>query len=387
MRRFARTLLILGCTLALLAISPAPAQQAKGEKEKDRQRKLFDPQHAGPEAMLQGEYEGKRGVEKFGAQLVARGERQFHILLFPGGLPGDGWDGKDYVFMEGGTLKDQRIEFKSSADSGDGAQATVADGKITGTLKAGDPFVLQRIERCSPTLGAKPPAQAVVLFDGRDTAAWQDKAPTIEPAALPIMDEHGRLLAGAVSKRSFRDFTLHLEFYLGFEPEGLPWRRADSGVYLMERYEIAVGDTCGFDFDIVGTAGRVPPTVFTDKQLKGEKFGLFMGKKNPHPAYCGTLFRANRPAPNYCFAPLTWQTLDIEFQAPRFDATGKKQQPATVSAKLNGLPVVERQTVNGPTAHGAKGEVPEAPLWLQGYQRTVLYRNIWLVEKNVAAAP
>lgn len=166
----------------------------------------------------------------------------------------------------------------------------------------------------------------------------------------------------------------------GLEPENIPWRRADSGVFLHDRYEVAIGDSFGFDFDLTGAAGPTAPTFFAQRLLK-EKFAVFKGVKSTvPPAMCGSVFRSSAKVPNYCYPPLTWQTLDIDFRAPRFDDAGKRTEKPLISVKLNGLVVVHRETVNGPTAHGGRGDVPEAPIGFQGYQRTVLFRNIWLVE-------
>jgi hypothetical protein len=78
-----------------------------------------------------------------------------------------------------------------------------------------------------------------------------------------------------------------------------------------------------------------------------------------------------------------WQTLDIDFQAPRFDREGKKTSKAVISVKLNGHQTVDHLEVNGPTPHGFKGpEAPEGPLWFEAFGRRVLYRNVWVLERT-----
>jgi hypothetical protein len=86
--------------------------------------------------------------------------------------------------------------------------------------------------------------------------------------------------------------------------------------------------------------------------------------------------------PNACLPPLVWQTLDIEFKAPRFDDKAKKSSKAMLSVKLNGHQTVDKLEVNGPTPHGFKGpETADGPIWFEAFGRRVLYRNIWVVER------
>ena len=364
---------------ALLVLGHAVPASAQQKNVNERLQKLFDPKVIGAEATLQGEYRGKAGTKTFAAQVVARGDRRFHALVFPGGLPGDGWDGSTYAFLESAALADGVASFRSLGK--DDLSASLGDSGFALTTKDDGKVTLAKVSRKSPTLGQAAPEGAVVLFDGKNLSAFQEKS-TMEPGAAPTLFD-GSLLAGAETKQSFKDYRLHLDFMHGFEPENIPWRRADSGVYLHQRYEVAIGDSFGFDFDLTGTAGPIAPTFFAERLLKGEKFAVFKGARSTTPpVMCGSIFRSSPKVPNYCVPPLAWQTLDIEFRAPRFDPSGKKTDPAVVSVKLNGLVVVDKQKVNGPTAHGAKGDVAEAPIWLQGYQRTVLFRNVWLVESK-----
>lgn len=370
---------ILGVILTALASSEVMAQP-KGSAATERLAKLFDPKVIGIVASLQGEYHGGTGAKKLGVQVVARGDDHFHALVFTGGLPGDGWDGKAYAFLDRGALKDGKVAFRSAPEAAEAIALMLSETGIEGT-KAGDKVALTKVERKSPTLGQAAPSGAIILFGGKDLSEWQDRS-EMEPSTSPVL-YNGSLLAGLETKRKFKDYTLHLEFMHGFEPENIPWRRADSGVYLHQRYEVAIGDSFGFDFDLTGWDGPVAPSFFAARLLKGEKFAVFNGTKSKTPpVMCGSIFRSAPKVPNYCYPPLAWQTLDIDFRAPRFDEAGKKTEPAMVSSKLNGLAVVDQQKVGGPTAHGAKGDVAEASIWLQGYQRTVLFRNIWLVEKK-----
>jgi len=200
----------------------------------------------------------------------------------------------------------------------------------------------------------------------------------IEGLTVPMMFEEN-MLAGAVTKRKFKDYTLHVEFMTGWEPQNIPWRRADAGIYMLSRYEVAIGDSFGFDYDLSGATSPFRPKLIDDKS-KASKFPAV--KNNNAPRVCGSVFTYPSKVPNPCLPPLVWQTVDIDFKAPRFDASGKKTSKAVISVKLNGHQTVDKLEVNGPTPHGFKGpETADGPIWFEAFGRRVIYRNIWVVER------
>jgi len=163
---------------------------------------------AGPDFQVQGEYLGKirtdEGEIQEGAQVIALGDGKFRAVGYHGGLPGAGWDRSETVEVEGETaggattfkLADPPI----TATVSDGVMTIkTADGQVLGTLK--------KTFRQSPTLGAKFPAGAIVLFDGTSADAFDNGRM-----------ENGLLLEGCTSKRTFKDHTLHLEFRTPFMP-------------------------------------------------------------------------------------------------------------------------------------------------------------------------
>src|SRR4029079_8456217 len=81
--------------------------------------------------------------------------------------------------------------------------------------------------------------------------------------------------------------------------------------------------------------------------------------------------------------PLAWQTLDIEFVAPKFDSSEKKTAPARATVLLNGVKIYDNQPLDPPHgAAGRLGEAPTGPLMLQEHGMPVQFRNIWLGETN-----
>jgi len=339
-------------------------------------KKLFDVQAIGVELKLQGEYHGKDGEKRVGIQVVARGDKSFHALVLEGGLPGDGWDGGRYGLLESGPLADGRVEFRSPNEAG--TSAVLDDNGLT--LKRGDrKILLKRMERKSETLGRQPPKGAIVLFGGEkpNLDAFEERK-DIEGMTAPTMFD-GHMMAGAVTKRRFRDFALHVEFMTGWEPQNIPWRRADAGIYMLSRYEVAIGDSFGFDFDLSGATSSNRPKLL-DNGSKTSKFPAVKSKSDPR--VCGSVFTYPSRVPNPCLPPLVWQTLDIDFKAPRFDDKGKRTSKAVISVKLNGHQIADKLEINGPTPHGFKGpETADGPIWFEAFGRRVLYRNIWVVEQ------
>ena len=239
-----------------------------------------DPAKAGPDFVAQGEYVGEVKLPdqdaKVGAQVIAMGDGKFHGVFYIGGLPGDGWSRGDMQLGADSETEDGAVVFK-----GDSGTAKIADGKIV-ILDPGGTEIgsLKKVERKSPTLGAKPPAGAKVLFDGKNTDAWTGGK----------IVEGDLLLAGTHSKEEFQDFTLHLEFRTPFVPKATGQARGNSGLYLQNRYELQVLDSFGLE-----------------------------GLDNE----CGGFYQIKEPAVNMCYPPLAWQTYDIDFTAARFDGDKK----------------------------------------------------------------
>lgn len=366
----AALVLWLVCAAAARAQSPDKA----GE---EAARRLFDPRSIGPEGAWQGEYAGTHADMQIGVQVVARKDRAFHALVLDGGLPGEGWNGGRYALLEGGMPAAERVEFGSPSDPG---MSAVLGPEGLVLKRGGREALLKRVERKSKSLGMQPPPGAVVLFGGAkpNVDAFEQRA-DIEGLTAPMMFGDF-LMAGAVTKRQFRDYTMHVEFMTGWEPQNIPWRRADAGIYMLSRYEVAIGDSFGFDFDLSGATGPERPKL-REEAAKSSLFPPVKGTAAPR--VCGSVFTYPSKVPNACLPPLAWQTLDIEFEAPRFDGEGRKISKAVISVKLNGHPTVERLEVNGPTPHGFKGpEAPEGPIWFEAFGRRVLYRNIWVLERT-----
>ena len=348
-----RNAIVIGLLAAgsVYAADPKPVKKTEDPKN---EAVFLDPEKAGIDYKLQGEYEGTAGSTKWGAQVIAMGDGKFHAVFEPGGLPGDGWDAKNRYESEGAlsgdavTLKPtDKVAWEEGHSAPPvvikkGFDATITGDTVTGKTDAGETFTLKKTLRRSPAEGAKPPEGATVLFDGSNIDAWK---------GTEIL-ESGLMKEGGETKKKFTDYTLHVEFYLPFKPFARKQERGNSGVYNQHRYEVQVLDS----------------------------FGL-KGMDNQ----CGGMYTKNAPSVNMCYPPLTWQTYDIEFTAARYEG-GKKKSDAEITVKQNGVLVQDHYKISGPTGAGKKEDPSEAtnsgPLYLQDHNNPVRFRNVWIVEKK-----
>jgi len=335
----------VGALALVMAATALEAQSAKEKKEPGEtvvKKVASKPEEAGPDFAIQGEYEGgspasKEGnspASKTGAQVIANGGGRFTIRFLEPGLPGSGWDGKRELKVQVQTVNG-KTEFNI-----DGFNAVIADRKLI-AKKLGDSesTTLVHVHRKSPTLGAKPPAEAIVLFDGTRADAWRGGK----------LVEGNLLNNGITSKRAFKDHKIHLEFILPFMPYARGQGRANSGVYIQDRYELQILDSFG---------------------LKGEN------------NECGGFYTQYAPLVNMCFPPLSWQTYDIDFKAARFDDSGKKIADAEATVLHNGVLIQDHVKLKGPTPAGQPETAKPGPIQLQNHGNPVYFRNIWVVEKR-----
>jgi len=206
-----------------------------------------------------------------------------------------------------------------------------------------------------------------VLFNGKDLSGWRKptgtwsvvKAVALDPAdakkflvtpglgvALNSPDSHTTDL---ITEAEFGDMQAHIEFCVA--------KHSNSGVYLMGRYELQIYDSYGVDKDAYPgiECGGIYPRWIDNKDVEGHS----------------PMVNASKP-------PGEWQSFDITFQAPRFDASGRKIANAKVIKLLhNGKLIHENIELNGPT-RGASSEQEAAtgPIRLQGDHGPVAFRNL-----------
>jgi len=200
---------------------------------------------------------------------------------------------------------------------------------------------------------APAPSDAVVLFDGKDLAQWEDMKGN--PAGWKISDGFMEVVAktGSIrTRKGFGDCQLHVEWATPAVVSGEGQGRGNSGVFLMDSYEVQVMDSYNnrtyADGQAAAIYGQFPPLV------------------------------------NACRPPGEWQSYDIVFRAPRFGPDGSLLKPARMTVHHNGFLVHDNAELTGPTAHKArppyKAHPDKLPLSLQDHGNPTRYRNIWLRE-------
>jgi Domain of Unknown Function (DUF1080) len=199
---------------------------------------------------------------------------------------------------------------------------------------------------------ANAPSDAIVLFDGKNTVEWYMAKDS--SACKWSVDADGAMTvkprAGAIqTRRSFGDCQIHLEWRTPSVVKGEGQGRGNSGVFLQSRYEVQVLDS--------------------------------YNNRTYSNGQAGSLYKQALPLVNACRPPGTWQTYDILYTAPRFNADGMLVAPARVTVIQNGILVQNHTAISGSTeyiglpvykAHG------DAPLQLQDHGDLVSYRNIWV---------
>ena len=155
---------LLGMLMTVALLLPARAQ--------DKKEEWIHPEAAAKQAhfQIQGEYlfENKKDGETkvFGIQIIALGDQTFRGEVFSGGLPGAGWSRGQNQIGADGKMDGQYIVWTPD-DSNEKSRARLVDGNLV-FVDANDnqTGMLKKVYRESPTLGAKPPKDAMVLFDG-----------------------------------------------------------------------------------------------------------------------------------------------------------------------------------------------------------------------------
>ena len=305
------------------------------------------------EAEVMGNWEGNFTKKDWAgkpisAQIVAQGRDAFR-----GVIEFDVAEGQTTSVRIKGEMEKKGAAFSGKADLGPAlggeceVSGEVVDGLFSGKFrgrKGPGAFEMKRVLKGSPTLGAKPPEGAVVLFDGTNLDAWKcSKTPweIVEGGAMEIRP------GNIVSKQEFADCTLHVEFRTPFMPPARGQARGNSGVYVQGRYEVQVLDS----------------------------FGLA-----PADNGCGGIYKKAVPKVKACLPPLEWQTYDIVFRAPRLNDAGETTENARITVKHNGILIHDDVELDGVCGGGVGNQTSKTgPLMLQDHHNRVQYRNIWIL--------
>jgi hypothetical protein len=207
-----------------------------------------------------------------------------------------------------------------------------------------------------------PPSDAIVLFDGRNLDEWvsaKDHSPANWPVAGGILTVSKTPGVGNIeTKRTFKNYQLHVEWKIPENITGSDQGRGNSGVFLAST---GPGDA-GYELQILDSYNN---KTYVNGQA-------------------GSMYKQAIPLANPNRKPGEWQTYDIAWTAPTFNPDGAVKTPAYVTVFFNGVLVQNHFELKGETLYIGKPyyrKYDAAPIKLQAHgdkSEPLSFRNIWI---------
>lgn len=197
------------------------------------------------------------------------------------------------------------------------------------------------------------PGGAVVLFDGKDLSKWVNRKDG-KTAGWTLGNGYMEVRPGAgdiLTRDTFTDYKLHVEFWLPLMADKTGQERANSGVYNQGRIEVQVLDSYG---------------------------------EPPRDNEAGGIYKVAVPLRNGSKKPERWQSYDITYRAPRIGPDGKQTEKGRITVVHNGVLIHDNVAFDAQTT--TSGLPPEGndyskpgPILLQDHGNRIRYRNIWIL--------
>lgn len=206
----------------------------------------------------------------------------------------------------------------------------------------------------------EPPSDAIILFDGKNLDEWVKVSDgsaadwLVAKNILTVNKNSGNI----ETKRTFTNYQLHLEYRIPSNITGEDQARGNSGVFLAS---VGKGDA-GYELQILDNYNN---KTYTNGQV-------------------GSVYKQSVPLANPCRKPGEWQTYDIAWVAPVFNADGSLASPAKVTVFLNGVLVQNSFELKGQTRYRGKPYYKAhgpSPIKLQAHgdkSEPISFRNIWV---------
>ena len=211
-------------------------------------------------------------------------------------------------------------------------------------------------------IDAAPPSDAIILFDGKNLDEWvstQDKSPAkwiVSDGVLTVNKASGG--GNIETKRTFRNYQIHIEWKIPINISGTGQGRGNSGVFLAS----------------TGPAGAGYELQILDSY----------DNKTYVNGQAGSIYKQGIPLVNPCRKPGEWQTYDVVWTAPTFNAGGSLKTPAYVTVFFNGVLVQNHFRLKGETLYIGQPlykKYDTAPIKLQAHgdpSEPISFRNIWV---------
>ena len=208
------------------------------------------------------------------------------------------------------------------------------------------------------------PSDAIVLFDGKNLDEWvsnKDKSPAQWTVANGVLTVNKAQGGGNIeTKRSFKNYQLHLEWKVPTNITGTGQARGNSGVFLAST---GPGDD-GYELQVLDSYNN---KTYVNGQA-------------------GSIYKQAIPLANPCRKPGEWQTYDVVWTAPTFNADSSLKTPAYVTVFFNGVLVQNHYQLKGETLYKGQPSYKKydsAPIKLQAHgdkSEPISFRNIWVRE-------
>jgi len=254
-------------------------------------------------------------------------------------------------------LRGQQPAAPQSANGQEAATAVTAKPQDTEVWEPVPPVVTP-----GATNGAPPSDAIIILFDGKNLDEWvsaQDKSPAKWIVANGVVTVN-KAAGNIETKRAFKNYQLHLEWKVPESITGSGQARGNSGLFLASTgpadagYELQILDSYNNATYVNGMAGSI--------------------------------YKQAIPLANPMRKPGEWQTYDVVWTAPTFNAAGSLKTPAYVTVVFNGVVVQNHFELKGETRYIGQPfykMYDEAPIKLQAHgdpSEPISFRNIWVRE-------
>jgi len=208
------------------------------------------------------------------------------------------------------------------------------------------------------------PSDAIVLFDGKNLDEWvsaQDNTPARLFVARGVLTVN-KSVGNIETRRTFRNYQLHIEWKVPENVTGTGQARGNSGVFLAST---GPGDA-GYELQILDSYNN---TTYVNGQA-------------------GSIYKQGIPLVNSMRRPGEWQTYEVVWTAPIFNTDGSPKTPAYVTVFFNGVLVQNHFELKGETLYLGQPlykTFETAPIKLQAHgdkSEPISFRNIWVRELN-----